>query len=72
MASNAHSTSTGVPSTTEINKVVGSDQNRVHGKQGRPAIHPRTMAGVLIYGTLRRIRSSRLLEEALTIRSDFR
>ena len=30
-----------------------------------PPIHPRVLAGVLLYGLLRRIRSSRALEEAL-------
>jgi transposase len=39
---------------------------------GRPGIHPRVLAGVLLYGLLKRIRSSRALEEALLVRLDFR
>ena len=39
---------------------------------GRPPIHPRTVASVILYGMLCRIASSRRLEEALTIRLDFR
>ena len=41
-------------------------------RRGQPPIHPRVLAGVLLYGLLRRIRSSRLLEEALQVRMDFR
>lgn len=43
-----------------------------HGRLGQPAIHPRVLAGVLLYGLLTRIRSSRALEEALVVRLDFR
>src|SRR5688572_18496279 len=43
-----------------------------HGRLGQPPIHPRIVAGVLLYGLLTRIRSSRALEEALTVRVDFR
>jgi transposase len=43
-----------------------------HPTFGQPAIHPRVLAGVLIYGLLTRIRSSRALEEALQVRIDFR
>lgn len=39
---------------------------------GQPAIHPRVLASVLLYGLLTRIRSSRSLEEALIVRIDFR
>jgi transposase len=39
--------------------------------RGQPPIHPRVLAGVLLYGLLTRIRSSRTLEEALTVRIDF-
>lgn len=39
---------------------------------GQPAIHPRVLSGVLIYGLLTRIRSSRGLEDALPMRVDFR
>lgn len=40
-------------------------------KQGRPPIHPRVLAGILLYGLLVGIRSSRKLEEALKVRVDF-
>lgn len=43
-----------------------------HGRTGRPPIHPRVLAGVLLYGLLTRIRSSRSLEDALRTRMDFR
>lgn len=39
---------------------------------GRTAIHPKVMASVILYGMLSRIRASRQLEEALTVRIDFR
>ena len=39
---------------------------------GQPPIHPRVMAGVILYGLLCRINSSRALEEALQVRLDFR
>ena len=39
---------------------------------GRPPIHPRVVAGVILYGLLCRIRASRKLEEALVVRNDFR
>jgi transposase len=45
---------------------------KYHPRLGQPAIHPRILAGVLIYGLITRIRSSRALEEALVIRLDFR
>lgn len=32
------------------------------GTKGRPPIHPRIMAGLILYGLMRRIRSSRILE----------
>jgi len=43
-----------------------------HGRAGRPPIHPRVLASVLLYGLLNRIRSSRELEDALQVRMDFR
>lgn len=43
-----------------------------HVNRGQPAIHPRVLASVLLYGLLTRIRSSRALEEALIVRLDFR
>lgn len=40
--------------------------------KGQPPIHTRTMTGVILYGLLRRISSSRALEETLQVRLDFR
>lgn len=40
--------------------------------QGRPAIHPRRLASIILYGLLTRIRASRKLEAALQERIDFR
>lgn len=40
--------------------------------RGQPPIHPRVLAGTILYGLLRRIRTSRALEDALQIRFDFR
>jgi transposase len=45
---------------------------RYHAQLGQPAIHPRVLAGILLYGQLTRIRASRGLEEALLVRMDFR
>ena len=44
---------------------------RYHGRLGQPPIPPRVLASVLLYGLLTRIRSSRRLEEALSVRLDF-
>lgn len=41
-------------------------------RKGQPPIHPRVLAGVLLFGLLKRLRSTRVLEEALTVRLDFR
>lgn len=41
-------------------------------RRGQPPIHPKVLASVILYGLLTRIRSSRLLEEALQVRLDFR
>ncbi len=41
------------------------------GYLGQPAVHPRVVAGVLLYGLLTRVRTSRKLEEALLVRLDF-
>ena len=49
-----------------------SFEARYHGRIGQPPIHPRVVAGVLIYGMWTGLRSSRRLEEALVIRFDFR
>ncbi|HEY1964651.1 MAG TPA: IS1182 family transposase [Acidobacteriaceae bacterium] len=45
---------------------------KYHAQLGQPAIHPRVLASVLLYGLQTRIRSSRGLEEALFVRVDFR
>lgn len=39
---------------------------------GQPPIHPSILVGVILYGLLKRIRTSRALEEALQVRMDFR
>lgn len=41
-------------------------------RRGQPPIHPRILAGVILYGLMNRLRSSRALEEALQVRLDFR
>lgn len=41
-------------------------------QRGQPPIHPRILAGAILYGLINRIRSSRALEEALQVRLDFR
>ena len=43
-----------------------------HPSLGQPAIHPRVLASILLYGLLNRIRSSRLLERATQMQLDFR
>lgn len=45
---------------------------RYHLNLGQPAIHPRVLAGVIVYGLMMGVRSSRLLEQALQMRIDFR
>ena len=42
-----------------------------HGKRGQPPIHPRQIAGGILYGMYRGIRSSRKLEESCCYRLDF-
>ena len=44
---------------------------RYHGYRGQPAIHPRIVAGIILYGLSERIRSSRSLEAACLNRLDF-
>lgn len=39
--------------------------------RGQPPIHPKVIAGVILYGILKGIRSSRALEEAILFRIDF-
>lgn len=41
-------------------------------ERGQPPIHPRVISSVILYGIIKRIRSSRALEEALEVRTDFR
>ena len=45
---------------------------RYDERLGRPAIHPKVLAGVLLYGFMTRLRGSRALEESLQIRMDYR
>lgn len=40
--------------------------------KGMPPIHPRVLAGVVLFGLQKRIRTSRGLEDALQVRADFR
>lgn len=40
--------------------------------RGQPPIHPRVIASVILYGILKRIRTTRALEEAIEVRLDFR
>lgn len=40
--------------------------------KGMPPIHPRTLSGIVLYGLMKRIRTSRSLEDALHVRTDFR
>ena len=41
-------------------------------ERGQPPIHTRVVSSVILYGIIKRIRSSRALEEALEVRTDFR
>ena len=41
------------------------------GGAGRPPIHPRLMCGAILYGLVKRLRSTRELEEATRMRLDF-
>ena len=44
---------------------------RYHGHRGQPPIHPRLVAGAILYGLMQGIRSSRKLEDATRNRIDF-
>jgi transposase len=46
-------------------------EGEYHGKRGQPPIHPRHVAGAILYGMYRGIRSSRKLEESCCYRLDF-
>lgn len=46
-------------------------ERHYHGHRGQPPIHPMLLAGCILYGLLRGIRSSRELEEATRIRIDY-
>ena len=46
-------------------------EGEYHGKRGQPPIHPRQIAGAILYGMYRGIRSSRKLEESCCYRLDF-
>ena len=41
-----------------------------HEGSGRPPIHPKVISGIVLYGLMRGVRSSRRLEEALEMRLD--
>jgi transposase len=49
----------------------GPWEARYAGRRGQPPIHPRLLAGAILYGLLRKIRSSRELEDATRERVDF-
>ena len=49
----------------------GSWEERYNGRRGQPPIHPRLVAGSMLWGLLRGIRSSRHLEDATRHRTDF-
>lgn len=46
-------------------------ESEYDGHRGQPPIHPRVLAGTILHGLLTNVRSSRKLEEALTVRLDF-
>ena len=46
-------------------------ENQYHGRLGQPAIHPSILCKVILYGMIRRIRSSRQLEYAVSHHIDF-
>lgn len=46
-------------------------EQEYNGELGQPPIHPRVVAGVILYGVMRRIRSSRQLEYACGHNLDF-
>lgn len=55
-----------------LEKVDWSDWEREYdGVRGQPPIHPRFIAGTILYGLVERIRSSRELEKATRLRMDF-
>lgn len=45
---------------------------RYDGRRGQPPVHPRLVAGAILYGLVKRVRSSRDLEEATRERLDFK
>lgn len=46
-------------------------EKKYNGRHGQPPIHPHIMAGIILYGLMRRIRSSRQLEYACSHNLDF-
>lgn len=46
-------------------------EQEYHGNRGQPPIHPRYIAGAILFGLTERIRSSRELEKATKLRLDF-
>jgi transposase len=49
----------------------GQWEQKYHGRLGQPAIHPQVIAGAILYGLKRGVRSSRGLEDACRNRVDF-
>lgn len=47
-------------------------ESNYHLGAGQPPIHPKVIVAVILYGLLKKIRSTRELEEAIQVRSDFR
>jgi len=47
-------------------------EGRYDGHRGQPPVHPRLVAGAILYGLMKRVRSSRDLEEATRERLDFK
>ena len=55
-----------------IDQVDWSDwEDEYNGSRGQPPIHPKFMAGAILYGLTERLRSSRELEKATKMRLDF-
>ena len=46
-------------------------ENRYDGRRGQPPIHPRLVAGRILYGLTRGLRTARTLEDATANRLDF-
>lgn len=46
-------------------------EQRYHGSRGQPPIHPQVLAGIVLYGIMQRVRSSRVLEYLAGHNMDF-